>query len=72
MKTIKFLSMAALVLVGAVTSSCSSDSSDFDDPKQPANPKNVVTLTATVGFDEGAEAMAQQWGSYILQQLKGA
>jgi len=49
MKTKKFLSMAALALVGAMMTGCSSD----DDILQPENKTNVVTLTATVGFDDG-------------------
>ena len=48
--------MAALALVGAVTVGCSSDDNIIDTPQQPANTDNVVTLTTTVGFDEGAEA----------------
>ena len=50
MKTKKFLSMAALALVGAMMTGCSND----DDILQPENKTNVVTLTATVGFaDDG-------------------
>ena len=52
MKTKKFLSMAALALVGAMMTGCSSD----DDILQPENKTNVVTLTATVGFDDGVAA----------------
>ena len=52
-KTMKYLSMAALAMVGAVISSCSS-SSDFDEtPAQPASTGNVETLTVTVGMDGG-------------------
>lgn len=54
MKTKKFLSMAALALVGAMMTGCSSD----DDILQPENKTNVVTLTATVGFDDGATTRA--------------
>ena len=56
MKTKKFLSMAALALVGAMTVSCSSDDNITDQPQQPENKTNVVTLTATVGFDDGVAA----------------
>ena len=52
MKTMRFLSMAALALVGAVTVGCSSDDNTIDTPQQPA--KNVVTLTTTVSLDGGA------------------
>lgn len=54
MKTKKFLSMAALALVGAMMTGCSND----DDILQPENKTNVVTLTATVGFDDGAMTRA--------------
>ena len=56
MKTMnKFLSMAALALVGAMTVSCSSDDNIIDQPQQQEVTKNnVVTLTTTVGFDEAA------------------
>jgi len=45
--------MAALALVGLVMTGCSSED-DFADNQQPENKSNVVTLTTTVGFDEGA------------------
>ena len=61
MKTKKFLSMAALALVGAMTVSCSSD----DDILQPENKTNVVTLTATVGFDEGVAATRAVTGTGV-------
>ncbi len=51
-KTIKFLSMAALALVGVMTAGCSSDDNIISQPQQPENQTNVVTLTTTVGFDE--------------------
>ena len=54
MKTKKFLSMAALALVGAMITGCSS----VDDILQPENKTNVVTLTATVGFDDAASTRA--------------
>ena len=52
-KTFRFLSMAALLVVGAIMTGCSSDD-NIDNPQQPANKDNVVTLTATVGFDANA------------------
>lgn len=55
-KTMRFLSMAALALVGAVTVGCSSDDNTIDTPQQPA--KNVVTLTTTVSLDGGAQTRA--------------
>ena len=54
MKTKKFLSMAALALVGAMMTGCSND----DNYQQPENKTNVVTLTATVGFDDAASTRA--------------
>ena len=62
MKTMKKdLSMAALVLVGAVMASCSSDD-DFanDNKQQPANSGNVVTLTTTIGLDGGTRALTAE------------
>jgi len=53
MKTIKYLSMAALALVGAVMVGCSSDDNIIDEPQQPASKDNVVTLTTTVNLDGG-------------------
>ena len=54
MKTMRFLSMAALALVGAVMTGCSSDDNFIDEPQQPENKSNVVTLTTTVSLDGGA------------------
>ena len=53
-KTMRFLSMAALALVGAVTVGCSSDDNIIDEPQQPASKSNVVTLTTTVSLDGAA------------------
>ena len=52
-KTFRFLSMAALLVVGAIMTGCSNDD-NIDNPQQPANKDNVVTLTATVGFEANA------------------
>ena len=60
MKTMnKFLSMAALALVGAMTVSCSSDNDITDQPQQPETKNNVVTLTTTVGLggDDATRAL---------------
>ena len=54
-KTIKFLSMAVLAMVGAMTAGCSSDDNIISQPQQPENQTNVVTLTTTVGFDEATD-----------------
>ena len=56
-KTFRFLSMAALLVVGAIMTGCSSDD-NIDNPQQPANIDNVVTLTATVSLDGGAQTRA--------------
>ena len=53
----KYLSMAALLVVGAILTGCSSDD-NIDNPQQPANNDNVVTLTATVSLDGGAGTRA--------------
>ena len=55
-KTFRFLSMAALALMGAVMTGCSSD--DNIDNAQPENKSKVVTLTAKVGFDASAGTRA--------------
>ena len=57
-KTFRFLSMAALALVGAVMTGCSSEDNVIDNPQQPQNKDNVVTLTTTVGFDSGTGTRA--------------
>ena len=55
MKTMKkFLSMAALALVGAVMTGCSSD----DNILQPENKSKLVTLTTTISLDGGATTRA--------------
>ena len=55
MKTIRFLSMAALVFVGAITTGCSSD----DDSKSSDKPTSkTVTLTTTINMDGGAGTRA--------------
>lgn len=56
-KTFRFLSMAALLVVGAIMTGCSSED-NIDNPQQPANKDNVVTLTATVSLDGGAGTRA--------------
>ena len=56
-KTFRFLSMAALLVVGAIMTGCSNDD-NIDNPQQPANKDNVVTLTATVSLDGGAGTRA--------------
>lgn len=61
MKTKKFLSMAALALVGAMMTGCSND----DDILQPENKTNVVTLTATVGFDDAASTTRAVTGTGV-------
>lgn len=56
-KTFRFLSMAALLVVGAIIIGCSSDD-NIDNPQQPTNKDNVVTLTATVSFEANAGTRA--------------
>ena len=55
-KTFRFLSMAALLVVGTIMTGCSNE--DNIDNQQPANNDNVVTLTATVSLDGGTETRA--------------
>ena len=58
MKTKKFLSMAALALVGAMTVSCSSDDNIIDQAQQPESKSNLVTLKTTIGLAEGTTTRA--------------
>ena len=48
--TMRFLSIAALVLVGLVMTGCSGDDNIIDEPQQPANTNNVVTVRTTVSM----------------------
>lgn len=58
-KIIRFFSIAALALVGAVMTGCSNDDdSIIDQPQQPETKNNVVTLTTTVSLDGGATTRA--------------
>ena len=59
-KSFKYLSMAALALVGAMMAGCTSEDSALEKtPQQLENTsKNIVTLTTTVGFDSGATTRA--------------
>ncbi len=54
MKTYRYLSIAALALMGAIIVGCSK--SDINESDQSASNENIVTLTTTVGFDEGDAA----------------
>ena len=49
----KFLSMAALALVGAVMTGCSNEDDSLSNPPQPENTSKTVTLTTTVSMDGG-------------------
>ena len=54
-----FLSMAALALMGAMMTGCTSDDNAIvNNPQQPENKSSLVTLTATVGFDDAASTRA--------------
>ena len=58
-KTMKYLSIAALVFVGALMTGCSNDSEDFINSNQPVLPsENVVTLTTTIGLEGDASTRA--------------
>lgn len=54
-KTMRFLSLAALALVGAIMTGCSNED---DFTVEPENKSNVVTLTTTVGIGGGARTRA--------------
>lgn len=52
-KTMKYLSMIALALVGAVMTGCSSSDDDLaSGPQQPVKQDNIVTVTTTVGLSD--------------------
>lgn len=55
-KTIIYLSMAALAMVGVVITGCSNDDDVIDNPQQPEN--KVETLTATVTIDGDGDTRA--------------
>jgi hypothetical protein len=56
---IKYLRIAALALVGAMMTGCSSsEDSIAEEPQPPVNTGNIVTLTTTVSFDDGADTRA--------------
>ena len=51
--TMRYISIAALIFVGAIVAGCSSDSEDFINTNQPVLPADkVVTLTTTIGRDD--------------------
>ena len=62
--------MAALALVGAMMTGCSSDE-DFSTPQQPENKSNLVTLTTTVGFDDGVDATRAVTGTGVKTFAEG-
>lgn len=55
-KTMRFLSIAALALVGAVMTGCSSDDNIIETPQQPAISESIVKLT--ISLDGGASTRA--------------
>lgn len=71
-KTMKYLSMAAFLVVGAVMTSCSSDDDFAGNPQQPVNVKqeNIVTATTIVGLggddDETTRALTIDYGAKTL------
>jgi len=58
-KTMNYLSMATLALVGIVMTACSSDD-NIADNQQPAKQDNIVTVTTTIGLggDDNATTRA--------------
>ncbi|MBQ3630163.1 MAG: hypothetical protein II826_11200 [Prevotella sp.] len=52
----RYFSMAALTVMGLMMSGCSSDDNFLGDDAQGVSKGNVVTLTTTVGLDEGSES----------------
>ena len=56
MKTTRFLSLAALALVGAMMTGCSNDDNIIDEQQQSKD--HIVTVTTTVNFDDAADGAA--------------
>lgn len=54
----KYLSMAALALMGAIMTGCTNEDNLIDTPQQSEYKDNIVTLTTTVGLDGGAATRA--------------
>lgn len=54
-KTMNYLSMAALALVGIVMTACSSED-NIASNQQPAKQDNIVTVTTTIGLGDGDNA----------------
>ena len=54
----KYLSMAALALMGAIMTGCTDEDNLIDTPQQSEYKDNIVTLTTTVGLDGGAATRA--------------
>ncbi len=52
----RYFSMAALAVMGLMMSGCSNDDNFLGDDAQGVSKGNVVTLTTTVGLDEGSES----------------
>jgi len=44
--------------MGTIMTGCSNDDNELTEPLQPTNTDNVVTLTATIGFDDNATTRA--------------
>ena len=54
----KYLSMAALALMGSIMTGCTDEDNLIDTPQQSEYKDNIVTLTTTVGLDGGAATRA--------------
>ena len=70
--TMRYLSIVALVFVGAMMTGCSTDSEDFVNSNQPNQPEapseNVVTLTTTISRDgEGTTRALTEGGKKTFE-----
>ena len=66
-KIVRYLSMAALAVVGAIMSSCTSDDLTTEAPQPKVN--NTVTLTTTISLGDG-EATRALDGNGIIKLIK--
>ena len=59
MMTLRFIGIAALAVVGAMLAGCTRDNRFTEEvPQLPERTDNIITLTTTVGFDEGQAAVS--------------
>ena len=63
MKTIKFISLATLALIGVLMTGCSNDDKITEDLQQPVNSNNIVTVKTTISIDNSSDDSGNNEGS---------